>query len=807
LPHELLLGALRHHERARETGARYEKRAILGEGASAVTWRARDARTGREVALKELRPGIALDAEGRARFRREAEALAALAHPNVVACHDFVDDEQGTFLVLELVRGRPLAKLLPARDPRQILPVLEKVARAVHHAHEKGIVHRDLKPSNVLVTERGEPKVADFGVAHLLERDTRESRLTQSGALVGTPHYMAPEQASGHVDRIGPWTDVWALGVMLYEVLVGKVPFQATSSLELARRIVEESPAAPRKLDPSIPRALEEVALRALEKDPERRHPSALAFADDLARARRGERTRERRIPTLVAVALGAAAGAVAGGSVVLVRAPGATLSPLAPVATSTVTPRDSQALARAHEAANALADARRVFDRATARAARLRAETPVHALPERKLDLWESERQRDEAGLGSAAARARAEAAWIGAYASDPREARRALAELHQEALDEAERTGDVARAQAEREQAIALDPSCAERLTAPGRLAVTSEPAGASVQLFLEKRGTDGRLVPVAAALAPRPTNDLGVTPLAELALPAGSYRLVLHAPGLKETRVPVLVERGRLAKVHVRIYSDLEIGDGWVHVPATGPGDVPDFFIARLETTVLDYVAFIGALRAANGNDAARIRVPRRSVPAPPFHEGAFFWTIPDDLAVGFGLPGDLDPYWPVVGTSCFDAEHYARWLGERSQAAGVRASFRLPTAAEWEKAARGADGRRYPWGNAFDWTFARARQPESFTEDRRLGLARVGTTLTDESPYGVLDLAGNAAEWTADVLDPEARTRVVLGGSWEDADEARLRIGARAGRPAWSVSPSIAFRLVRVPGDRK
>jgi len=253
---------------------RFELLGPLGEGATAVVHRARDTALGREVALKVLRAGKLTDVL-RERFRREARAVAGLSHPNVVTVYDADAEADPPWLAMELVDGRPLSEA----DPGARLALLEKAARGVAAAHAAGIVHRDLKPANILVTASGEPKVGDFGLAHVL--DTR-SELTRTGTTLGTPLYMAPEQVEGRPEAISPRTDVYALGAMLYEILAGRPPIVGESLAELYRRIVIEDP-APLAGDAG------RVALKALDKDPARRYAHAGEFADDLRRHLNGE--------------------------------------------------------------------------------------------------------------------------------------------------------------------------------------------------------------------------------------------------------------------------------------------------------------------------------------------------------------------------------------------------------------------------------------------------------------------------------------------------------------------------------------
>lgn len=336
-----LFDDLQRHERDRETLGysdpvpappsaelpnipRYEILERLGEGGTAVVFRAHDRELRRPVALKIQRPGIARSEIARERFRREAQAVAGLTHPNVVMVHDASEADGRPYLVMELVDGRPFSELLleSKDDPAALVGILEQAARGVGAAHEKGIVHRDLKPSNILVTKDGVPKVADFGLAHLLDST---SELTRTGSSLGTPLYMSPEQVQGTPGAISPRTDVYALGAILYEILTGEPPHLGETIMEIYGRIVHDDPVAPRQRKPKIPDDLQSIALKALEKDPRRRYPTAKEFADDLGRARAGEpidarppvfavrayrRLRKNRL--VRALALGAAAALLA---------------------------------------------------------------------------------------------------------------------------------------------------------------------------------------------------------------------------------------------------------------------------------------------------------------------------------------------------------------------------------------------------------------------------------------------------------------------------------------------------------------
>jgi tetratricopeptide (TPR) repeat protein/tRNA A-37 threonylcarbamoyl transferase component Bud32 len=266
----------------------YEVQSVLGRGGMGVVYKARDRRLNRPVALKMLLAGAYACPEELERFLREAEAEAALRHPNIVPVYDVGNLNGRPYFIMEYVEGGSLAQKLSGTPlpARQAAELLETLARAVQAAHDGGIVHRDLKPANILLTADGTPKVTDFGLARRLDDD---GCLTQSGATLGTPSYMAPEQAQGHSREIGPASDVYALGAILYELLTGRPPFRGETAAETTRQVLEEEPVPPSRLNAKVPRDLETICLKCLHKEPPRRYASAAALADDLHRFLRGE--------------------------------------------------------------------------------------------------------------------------------------------------------------------------------------------------------------------------------------------------------------------------------------------------------------------------------------------------------------------------------------------------------------------------------------------------------------------------------------------------------------------------------------
>ena len=257
----------------------YETLGELGRGGMGVVYRARQVELNRVVALKMILAGAYAGADDLARFRREAEAVAALRHPNVVQIYEIGEHEGRPYFSLEYVEGGSLAQQLAGKPqpPRRAAELTETLARAVHSAHQQGVIHRDLKPANVLLTADGSPKVADFGLAKRLQ----EVGPTQTGQVVGTPGYMAPEQASpGGPSPVGTPADVYALGAILYEMLTGRPPFLGASAWEVLMMAASVEPTPPRRLQPRTPRDLETICLKCLQKEPRKRYGSAEALAD-----------------------------------------------------------------------------------------------------------------------------------------------------------------------------------------------------------------------------------------------------------------------------------------------------------------------------------------------------------------------------------------------------------------------------------------------------------------------------------------------------------------------------------------------
>ncbi len=261
----------------------YELLKEIAHGGMGVVWTARQVSLNRTVAVKTIRAGKFASVDDVKRFHTEAEAAANLQHPNIVAIHEVGEHEGQHYFSMDYVEGKNLAELVREGPlpPAKVAALLKTIAEAIQYAHQRGILHRDLKPQNILMDATGQPRITDFGLARRMERD---SSLTQTGAVMGSPSYMPPEQAAGRNDQVGPASDVYSLGAILYHALTGRAPFVAETSLATLRKVVDEDPERPSKLNDKTPLDLETICLKCLEKKPERRYATARALAEELGR-------------------------------------------------------------------------------------------------------------------------------------------------------------------------------------------------------------------------------------------------------------------------------------------------------------------------------------------------------------------------------------------------------------------------------------------------------------------------------------------------------------------------------------------
>ncbi|AUX49136.1 protein kinase [Sorangium cellulosum] len=780
---------------------RYEDLGPIGRGGMGEVRRVRDRVMGRVLAMKLLRLECHDNDEARWRFLAEARLTASLQHPGIVPVHDcgMLPTGQLWFTMKE-VRGRTFSALLRAIHAgadagpspealRRGLDVFLRVCEAVAYAHGRGVLHRDLKPENVMIGEFGEVLVMDWGVARSTARGACSAALeesghsTHAGLILGTPVYMPPEQARGDLDRLGPPSDVYALGAILYELLSGTPPYRGTA-LAVVAQVVQRAPEplASRCRGP-IPRDLAAICERAMARSPSDRFATVEALAEEirgfLDGARRRERARalveEARALAPRIAGLRACARDLRGEAKALL----ARLEPFAPAA------EKAQGWA--------LEDEARALDRAA-------------ALDEA---TWH---QKLRAALNEAPDCDDAHAALADAYLADLRAA---------EAARDAEA---AARAEAflrshARERHVAL-------LRGAGALSLRTEPEGAEVWLL--------RYVEQERRLRVEPQGLLGHTPLREVPLAQGSYLLLIRAPGYRDVRYPVRIGRGEhwdgvrpggAAPHGVPLLRAEALGDDGIYVPAgwfAAGGDaqagdslpacrvwVDGFVVRQHPVTQAEYLVFLNDLLAQGREPEAVAACPRASRGIAGNVDVPLFARDVDGRFV-LGPQREAQARHPVASIDWHAASAYTSWLAART---GV--PWRLPGEIEREKAARGVDGRFFPWGDEPEptWACMAGSRPGPATP------VPVDDYPTDESPYAVRGLSGNVRDWCIElwrhdgpaVVDGVARIvpagsadpglRALRGGSWVSAPAAVCRAAGRfAARPDERFS-AVGFRLAR------
>ena len=802
---------------------RYRELGLLGVGGAGEVRRVHDRILNRLVAVKTLRPVYAKHSQMIRRFVHEAQIVAQLEHPAIVPVHDLGQLPDGSwYLTMTEIRGQDFDKVVRKfhRDRgdgpvtgtysewtlRRLLDVFRSICTAVGFAHSKGVIHRDLKPENVMVGDYGEVLVVDWGLAKIIgskERGNYEKLVggdqedwagdgpakTRYGVVAGTPAYMPPEQAAGRHDDLGPWSDVWALGGILYSILYGGMPYGG-STQQVIRQVLK---APPRPPESEAPDALVELWRRAMHMDPQRRFKDAGEMVAEVDSFIEGSRAREKALSQVE------------------------TASTLLP------------------ELARIKGDAARTRQKARVALLSLRHADTL----ETKEAAWsldeEAARLADsvESKYRAIAARARAALATV----PDLPEGRSLLADLYRERAEAAEAAGDD-RSQKEYIALLADydDGRHADYLKAEGQLKLVSDTEETQIQLYrFQVRAR--RLVPVPASRPLKAPVEMGV--------PAGSYLAIMRAPGRLPARYPFVVGRGETwdgrppgseESQPIRLLEPGSLGPLDRYVPAGwmvagGDGDargglgrqrlwVPGFVVQDRPVTHSEYLRFLNDLVDRGHASAAANYVPRSGDANEPLYR----WdSVGWDESVGrWAIPpgGDVDvvlsPDAPVVYVNWFDAMAYCRWYGLKTKEA-----WRLPGELEREKAARGADARAYPWGDWADPAFHCMQNSPL----HHPGAPPTDEFKVDESPYFVHGLAGGVQEWCADrfqpygpqrrgslALPPEPPTsdnirrpahpprRAVRGGAW-NLDARACRPASRQGLGPERRANNLGFRLAR------
>jgi formylglycine-generating enzyme required for sulfatase activity len=784
----------------------------VGSGGMGVVYAAYDPDLDRKIALKLLRPTDAQPASDhhKQRLLREAQAIAKLSHPNVVAVHDVGEFEGQVFLAMEFLGGGTLRSWLAARPRpwREIVAMFVQVGRALAAAHEASLVHRDFKPDNVILDKEGRPRVVDFGLAQVgaqpPEREPVEpvhptgqvdARLTRTGALVGTPAYMAPEQFMGGV--IDARTDQFSFSVALFEALYGERPFEGEGLVALAASVVggkRKTITGKARVAPAWVRAL---VLRGLASEPDARWPSMKALADKLA-----DDPAVRRVRRLW---IGAAVGAV-----LLTAAAGA--------AVAQKRRRDLEARIAGHiQAAASISSALRQKQAVVTDKSRL----AFQAFDARRLEqgekLWaetlalapqidaleDQELQALSMALALDDARARTRTLMADALArAAARAERNRRAQRHDELLKRLSSYDDGSR------QAVR---------GAPARLTVTTDPpATITLGHWVTQPDKTRKLVAL---------RDLGKTPIQAASVPGGSLQLTIQAPDRPPVQFPFRAGPGESLSFSLDIPSSPE---GYVYVPPGkflfGDADealrtgflttVPmheaqtgSYVIAIHETTYAQWIAFLETLSPAE----RRRQGPRLA--AAGFNGSVELTELPGTWQLSL-LPRDrlyratlgeplryagreklAEVDWarlPVTGISLEQIERYLRWLRESKRLPGAR----LCTDLEWERAARGADDRVFSHGDRlapsdanYDETYGR--------RSAAYGLNPVGSHPVSVSPFFVHDLVGNAYEFvTSSLEDPS--DPVLRGGAFSYT-QVTARLTNREPVPRTFRDVALGFRV--------
>ncbi len=766
---------------------RYALKDELGRGGMGLVTAADDLDTGRTVAMKTLHAGLGADPADVQRFLDEARITSQLEHPGVVPVYDLGALTDGQpFYTMRIVKRRSLRDVLD--DPAlrkewslvRLSAVLMQVCHAMGYAHVRGVVHRDLKPDNILLGSYGEVYVADWGIAAIISAGETKAAI---GELWGTPGYMSPEQVRG--EALDHRSDLFALGVILHELLTGAVPFEAESMLGVLTATMTQEPVRPSQRARGCPLVLEDLCLRLLVKAPSDRPASCEAVAAEIEEFLEGAKERSRKQQEAQRLVVAA------------------------------------QAEVERHSAL--LGERQRL----SAEAKQLLREVKPWEPIDRKRPGWTLEDAAKAADADQARAMASAVEFYTQALGYNPNsaEARAGLADVYWARARQAEEDRD--HAESVYYESLVLqhdDGRYAAILSSCAWISLQSDPPGAEV---IACRWSARDRVLVAEGV-----RSLGSSPLSRVELEPGSWLLIVRCPGRRDTRLPVMCRRGEHQTLQVDLYANADIGDGFVYVP-NGPcvlgGDpeayqslprheviVGSFSISRFPVTFADYLVFINELSSIDPAMAVK-RLPQddtgEGVLAVKDSQGTWvprYDRIVEGEEARRFCPPEAIGALPIMCIDWFDATAYCRWLGKRRNA-----QYRLPTEWEWEKSARGVDGRAFPWGNAFDPSFCKMR-------DSRPGFGQaepIGSFAVDESPYGVRDLAGGMTDWVADIegelgaeqalasAEPTlgsprdtAGFRMSRGGSWGTA-EYPCHSASRIRAFATKRGTGLGFRVVK------
>lgn len=766
---------------AENSDEKYVVEREIGEGGMGRVFLALDRDLRRQVAIKVLKKHLAGDRDYLARFIEEAQITGQLEHPGIPPVHELaINHEREIFFTLKLLRGRTLKEILRdlhigRRDIRRrysrtrLLQHFLSVCNAVHFAHEKGVIHRDIKPENIMVGDFGEVQLMDWGIAKVVSQERRDDAVedpvetvrtdqhmvTSHGQVSGTLLYISPEQAQGRSSFVDRRSDVYSLGATLYEVLTLLPPKTGTSMADLLEEsrlglVIPPSVRAPKQ---EIPPELEEICMKALEYHPDDRYSTALELAEAIQVYLDGSLEEERRRV------------------------------------------ESEHLLREAHKVLQSYDREKGLLQKLARESAELVASAGNFPALETKERILQLKSEMESKDISVAQKYTQAQTLLSAALSAEPENgaARRALGELYLERFLRAERDGNATDMIFYEGLIAQVNDGTFDRiLQGNGSLSVTSSPGNATFVLFRYEEH-EGRLEPQAEIAR-------GVDRLEIADIPMGSYLLIIEKDGFVTTRYPVMVGRNQKIQDIVKLYPEIAIPSGFVYVPrgafimygdpnvaSTAKNrarrDIAGFAVGQYPVTCGEYVEFLNDLHAEDPQ-LAQARCPRES------ENAGYLWEVENGA---YRLPKSGRYPWsdslPVMGVSFDDALAYCRHRSERDGR-----TYELPNEADWEKAAKGVDGRYFSWGNAFDNEFAN----NLYCRESGEGVVQVEAYPEDCSPYGVRGMVGNVSDWC--YLDGDERPGMVAvrGGNWA-LTEYGCRLAVRRSTHDKYVSDRFGFRL--------
>ncbi len=704
----------------------YQVVASLGEGGMAAVYKAYHASMERYVALKILPRHLAEDPQFVGRFKQEAKVLANLQHPHILPVFDFGEADHYTYLVMPLIQGGTLAKTLTGRPSplKKILKVISQMSSALSYAHTRGLVHRDIKPSNILVDESGNFLLTDFGIAKIVEST---KKFTTTGGIVGTPAYMSPEQGRG--DKIDSRSDIYSLGVILYEMATGRVPYDAETPIAVIFKHIQDPLPLPRAVNPDLPEAVERVLLKVLSKNREDRYATSDAMVQALEKAIINEGT--------------LTADATLRGTLDI----------------PTLTGQEEQTLLGREE---------------EERLAQEKAEQERLAI-----EKAEAERLAKEKIEAERIAKETAEAERIAKEKTEQERLAREKAEAERIAKERAEQERVVSP------QTIRSDRKVGTQTLLFGMGAMGFIVIGVVVTvlgiIYFALRSQGGAAAP--------PPIVITYTPLPPTTMPTIARATATHTP--QPSNTPTARPSNTSTSTFGIGSTQVSKIDGMtmLYVPAgsftmgsdSGQNDEKPVHTVTLKAFWIDRFEVINVMYTFCVK-AGACSAPRE--------------TKSSTRARYYGTTQYNN--YPVIYVSWNDAIAYCKWAGRR-----------LPTEAEWEKAARGTDGRTYPWGNA-------APDQNKLNYNNNVGdTTEVGKYPSGASIYGALDMAGNVWEWVSSqaraypysATDGRedlavAASRAARGGSW-NYNEGGVRVSNRVWGSPTDINEFVGFRCASSP----